>query len=417
MEIEERLDGHRESHEGAAQLYRYDESLTKHRTPAHRTRDGVEVLSLAFQVDAIEHMAWMRANAAVYWDDVTGLWAITKHEHVSHIEANWETYCSSLGSRPNSSVPSMINADPPDHTRRRRIVSSGFTPKRVAAHETFLRETVTELIDNVIDARSCDFVNDIAKPIPLRMIATLMGLPLADEDKLLHWSDLFATGGEEVGEAVMAAVFEWVEYIIEEMKTRTDPEAEDLISLLIHTNGEPLSVDDLIYETMLILVGGDETTRHVMSGGLEALLQRPDQLAALQADRSLLPGAIEEMLRWVTPVRNMSRTATTDVVLGDQQILAGDRLLLLYLSANRDEAVFDRADEFDITRTPNPHVAFGGNGRHYCLGAQLARLELKVLFEEVLDRLPTIAVDDPTVTQPERSGNFVLGIETLPVYW
>jgi len=417
MDLESRLEGERETHEGAAQLFRYDDALTQHRTPEHPVRDGVEVLSLNFNARPFEHMAWMRKNAPVYWDDVTGLWAITTHEHVSHIEANWEIYCSSLGSRPNSSVPSMINADPPDHTRRRRIVSSGFTPRRVAAHEEFLRYTVTGLIDDVIDSGSCDFVDAIAKPIPLRMIAKLMGLPMADEEKLLHWSDLFATGGEDISEAVVGAVFEWVEYILEEMKTRTDPDADDLISLLIHTDGEPLSVDDLIYETMLILVGGDETTRHVMSGGLEALLQRPDQLAALQADRSLLPGAIEEMLRWVTPVRNMNRTATSDVILGDQQILKGDRLLLLYLSANRDESVFDHADEFDIRRTPNHHVAFGGNGRHYCLGAQLARLELKVLFEEVLDRMSDMVLAEPDRRQPERAGNFVLGLEELPVRW
>jgi len=415
MSLEDRLDGPRQSQEGAAELFRYDQALTKHRTPEHAVRDDIQVLSLDFNAHALERTAWMRQNAPVYWDDVTGLWAITKHEHVSHIEANWEIYCSSKGSRPNSSVPSMINADPPDHTRRRRLVSSGFTPRRVAAHEGFLRDTVDELIDAALVQGECDFVNDIAKPIPLRMIATLMGLPLADEEKLLHWSDLFATGGEDTTDAVVAAALEWVEYILEEMKTRTDPEADDLISLLIHTEGEPLSVDDLIYETMLILVGGDETTRHVMSGGLEALLLHPEQMAALQADRSLLPGAIEEMLRWVTPVRNMSRTATTDVVLGDQQILKGDRLLLLYQSANRDEDVFENADRFDITRTPNPHVAFGGNGRHFCLGAQLARLELKVLFEQVLDRLPEISLVTPGVGQPERSGNFVLGIETLPV--
>lgn len=412
-----RLDGPRLTQEGAAQLYRYDDALTKHRTPPHPVRSDIEVMSLDFNADPFERMAWMRDNAPVYWDDATGLWAVTSHEHISHIEANWETYCSSKGSRPNSSVPSMINADPPDHTRRRRIVSSGFTPRRVSAHEAFLRSTVTELIDAVADAGECDFVNDIAKPIPLRMIATLMGLPMADEAKLLHWSDLFATGGEDLTEAVAAAVMEWVEYIVAEMKTRTDPEATDLISLLIHTDGEPLSVEDLIYETMLILVGGDETTRHVMSGGLEALLLHPDQMAALRADRTLLPGAIEEMLRWVTPVRNMNRTATRDVELGGQQILAGDRLLLLYLSANRDEKVFPHADRFDIARADNRHVAFGGNGRHYCLGAQLARLELKVLFEDVLDRLPGIELVDPDVVQPERAGNFVLGIETLPVRW
>jgi len=415
MDLEDRLVVPDMPQDGNAELYRYDPALTKHRTPEHPVREGVEVMNVAFHADPFEHMTWMRENAPVYWDDMTGLWAITKHEHVSHIEANHEIYCSSKGSRPESSVPSMINADPPDHTRRRRIVSSGFTPRRVRGHEQFLRDTVTELIDNVIDTRTCDFVNDIAKPIPLRMIAKLMGLPQADEEKLLHWSDLFATGGEDIRDEVVAAVFEWVEYIVEEMKTRTDPDAEDLISLLIHTDGEPLSTEDLIYETMLILVGGDETTRHVMSGGLEALLQHPDQLAALQADRSLLDSAIEEMLRWITPVRNMNRTATRDVELGGQKILEGDRLLLLYLSANRDEDVFENADQFDITRTPNHHVAFGGNGRHYCLGAQLARLELQVLFEEVLDRLPEIKLVHPEISQPERTGNFVLGIETLPV--
>ncbi len=402
---------------GDARLYRYDESKTRHRTPEHPIREGVEVLSLAFNAAPFEHMRWMRTNAPLYWDDRSGLWAITTHEHISHIEANWETYCSSLGSRPTSSVPSMINADPPDHTRRRRIVSSGFTPRRVADHEAFIRATVTELIDDVIAEGGCDFVNDIAKPIPLRMIAKLMGLPLADEAKLLHWSDIFATGGEAMQSQVETAVFEWVDYIVEEMKSRTDPSADDLISLLMHADGEPLSTEDLIYETMLILVGGDETTRHVMSGGLEALLLHPEQLAALQADRSLLPNAIEEMLRWVTPVRNMNRTATHDVMLGGQQILEGDRLLLLYLSANRDEAVFEGADEFDITRRANRHVAFGGNGRHFCLGAQLARLELRVLFEEVLDRLPDIELVTPEHRQPEREGNFVLGIEQLPVRW
>jgi len=417
QDLEARLDGERTTQEGAAQLYRYDDSLTVHRVPEHPVREDIVVMSNEFNADPAERCSWMRANAPVYWEDNTGLWVITKHEHVSHIEANWETFCSSKGSRPNSSVPSMINADPPDHTRRRRIVSSGFTPRRVAAHEEFLREVVTELIDDVIETGTCDFVNDIAKSIPLRMIAKLMGLPMADEEKLLHWSDLFATAGEDVSDEVTAAVFEWVEYILEEMKTRTDPEAEDLISLLIHTDGEPLSVDDLIYETMLILVGGDETTRHVLSGGLEALLLNPDQWAALKADRSLLPSAIEEMLRWTTPVRNMSRTATKAVELGGQPILEGDRLLLLYLSANRDEDVFDNADQFDITRTPNHHVAFGGNGRHYCLGAQLARLEIRVLFEELLDRLPDIELVTPGVAQPERVGNFVLGIETLPLQW
>ncbi len=402
---------------GQAELYRFDRSTIIHRSPEHPVRDGLEVMGLAFHADPMPAIRWMHERAPVYWDDHTGLWAITRHADVSRIEANWEDFTSAKGSRPESSVPSMINADPPDHTRRRRIVSSGFTPRRVAAHQDFLRATVTELLDAVIDHGRCDFVNDIAKPIPLRMIATLMGLPLADEAKLLHWSDLFAIGGDEIREQVHAAVMEWAEYIVTEMATRTDPDAEDLISLLMHTDGEPLSTEDLIYETMLILVGGDETTRHVMSGGLEALLLHPDQWRALQEDRSLLPGAIEEMLRWVTPVRNMNRTATRDLELGGQRILQGDRLLLLYLAANRDAEVFDEPHVFDIRREPNHHVAFGANGRHFCLGAQLARLELHVLFEELLDRVPDIELIDPSGPQRERAGNFVLGLDALDVRW
>jgi len=400
----------------APQPFRFDRSTIVHRTPEHPVRDGMVVMDPDFHADPFPHFRWMHDNAPLYWDDVTGLWAVTKHEHVSHIEANWETFCSVKGSRPESSVPSMINLDPPEHTRRRRIVSSGFTPRRVSAHEDFLRDTVRSLMDAVEPAGHCDFVNDVAKSIPLQMIAKLMGLPAADEDKLLHWSDLFATGGEDIREEVVAAVFEWIEYIVAEIETRTDPAAEDLISLLMHYDGDPLSTDALIYETMLILVGGDETTRHVMSGGLEALLLHPEQLTMLQADRSLLPNAIEEMLRWVTPVRNMNRTATRDVELGGQKVLAGDRLLLLYQAANRDADAFERPYEFDITRSDaRNHVAFGGNGRHYCLGAQLARLELNVLFEEVLDRWPNVALAEPGGPRPERRGNFVLGLKDLPI--
>ncbi|MEM8922094.1 MAG: cytochrome P450 [Actinomycetota bacterium] len=398
-------------------IIRFDPATIVHRTPAHPVRHDLRVMSLAFNADPLEPLAWMRRNAPVYWDDDYGIWAVTRHEHISLIERDTETFSSAKGSRPEVSVPSMINLDPPRHTDRRRIVSSGFTPRRVADHEAFLRATVTELIDEVIDDGGCDFVDAVARSIPLRMIAKLMGLPAADEDKLLHWSDLFATGGEDIREEVRAAVLEWVGYILDHMQSRTDPEAEDLISLLIHHEDQPLSAEDLIYETMLILVGGDETTRHVMSGGLEALLLHPEQWQTLRDDRSLLNGAIEEMLRWVTPVRNMSRTATVDVTLGDQQILAGDRLLLLYLSGNRDEDVFDRPDEFDITRSPNHHLAFGARGRHFCLGAQLARLELRVLFDELLDRLPGIALVEPGVKQPERTGNFVLGLDHLAVTW
>ena len=168
-------------------------------------------------------------------------------------------------------------------------------------------------------------------------------------------------------------------------------------------------------ETMLVLVGGDETTRHVISGGLEALMRNRDQWEDLRADRSLLRGAVEEMLRWATPIQNMNRTATRDVEFGGQQIREGDRMLLLYPSGNRDHRAFENPHLFDIRREPNQHMAFGGYGRHHCLGAQLARLELTVLFDELLDRMPDIALEDPEAPLHKRRGNFVLGLETLPV--
>lgn len=396
--------------------YQFDPSTVVHRTPDHPVHPELQVVSRKFNANQFDHYRWMHEHAPLYWDDSEGLWAVTRHADISHIEVNWETYCSVKGSRPRSSVPSMINRDPPDHTRRRRLVSSGFTPKRVGDHEDFLRGIVRGLLDAVQARGECDFVNDVAKSIPLQMIAELMGLPGADEEKLLQWSDLFATGGEEIRDEVLVASMEWAEYIVAHMASRADPDADDLISLLVHCDGEPLSTEDLIFETMLILVGGDETTRHVMSGGLEALLLHPEQMAMLNRDRSLLPNAIEEMLRWVTPVRNMNRTATRDVELGGQQILAGDRLLLLYQAGNRDAEVFEDPYSFDIARPDaKHHLAFGANGRHYCLGAQLARLELRVLFDEVLNRWPNVELAEPGGPRPERPGNFVLGLDDLPI--
>ncbi len=386
------------------------------RTPDHPTRADVSLLSADFHADPLDHLAWMRREAPVYWDDATGIWGVTRHADVMRVEQDWQTFCSGQGSRPTSSVPSMINMDPPGHTDRRRLVAHDFAPRRVQRHEAFLRRTVGALLDEVIESGRCELVGDIATAIPLRMIAELMGLPAEDYDRLVHWSDLFATGGDEVRDQVVTAVEEYAAYVLAHCDERRRTRPGDLLDVLVHAEpgGEALSPDDLVYESMLILVGGDETTRHVMSGGLEALVRRPDQLAALRADRRLLPGAIEEMLRWTTPVRNMNRTATVDVVLGGQSVRAGDRLLLLYLSANRDEAVFDRPDDFDVRRHPNPHVAFGGKGRHFCLGAHLARLELRVLLEEVLDRLHDLAIDDAGEVR-ERRGNFVLGLEELPL--
>ena len=313
-------------------------------------------------------------------------------------------------------MPSMINMDPPEHTRRRRMVGAGFALRRVQDHEPYLRERVTQLIDSVVERGECDIVADIATPLPMYMIGELMGLPEEDHAQLLHWSDLFATGGSEIRDEVVEAVRAYSAYILEVVAQRRGGSAEDLVSLVVNADDEqgPLSDLDLVFETMLVLVGGDETTRHVISGGVEALLRHPDQLARLRAEPALLPGAIEEMLRWVSPIRNMNRTATVDVEVNGQQVKEGDRILLLYPSANRDETVFEDPYRFDITRTPNDHVSFGAFGRHHCLGAPLARLELRVLFEELLARLDDLELATADEL-PRRRGNFVLGLERVPV--
>ena len=381
----------------------------------HPVHPEVRLLSPDFYADFDRLTAWMRSEAPLYWDDETGIWGAASHELVSMMSREWHTFCSGKGSRPESSVPSMINFDAPEHTKRRRLVGAGFTPRRVADHEPFLRRAVNTLIDNVIDDGRCDIVRDIATPLPMLMIGELMGLPSEDNDKLLHWSDLFATGGEEIRSEVEHAVVEWNDYIMTKVHERRGGDGQDLVSLVVNAEweGQRLSDIDVMFETMLVLVGGDETTRHVISGGVAALLQHPDQMARLRSDPSLLPTAIEEMLRWSTPVRNMNRTATTDVDVNGMRIREGDRVLLLYPSANRDERVFADPHRFDVGRTPNDHVAFGAYGRHHCLGAPLARLELRIMFEELLRRLDHIELDTDHI--PWRRGNFVLGPNSVPV--
>jgi cholest-4-en-3-one 26-monooxygenase len=386
------------------------------RTPTHPQRDDIQLLAADFYADFEARTTWMRANAPMYWDDSAGIWGAAAHADITRMSRDWHTFCSGKGSRPDSSVPSMINMDPPEHTRRRRMVANGFTLRRVADHEPYLRRKVTALIDAVIERGECDIVADIATPLPMLMIGELMGLPEHDHEALLHWSDLFATGGDEIREQVEQAVREYYAYILAKVGERRGNDGDDLVSLIINADddGGQLTDLDLVFETMLVLVGGDETTRHVISGGIEALLRHPGQLAELQADTSLLPSAIEEMLRWVTPVRNMNRTATCDVEVNGQHVREGDRILLLYPSANRDESVFADPYRFDIHRSPNDHVAFGAYGRHHCLGAPLARLELRVLFEEVLRRMPDLQLADEAPL-PMRRGTFVLGLNHVPV--
>lgn len=371
--------------------------------------------------DPYPAFAWMRRHAPVYHDEINDLWGVASYQDVKAVGSDPETFSNAEGSRPKfMPMPMMIDTDPPQHTKRRKLVNAGFTPRRIAAMEAGARRVCDELIDAVCERGSCDFVHDLAAPLPLIMIGDMLGVAAADRDRLLRWSDdMLRSQGDPAPEALEASSIAFAEYMdymqpVFEQR-RSAGKDDDLVGILVHADvdGERLDDDTLIFETLLILIGGDETTRHVLSGGMLALLEHPEQLVALRREPAGLPRAVEEMLRWVSPIKNMARTTTRDVSLGGAKLPEGAQLLALYPSANRDESVFANPDSFDVARDPNPHLAFGF-GTHFCLGNQLARLELRVMFERLLERLPDLRLAEPGPF-PHRRANFVTGLERLPV--
>ena len=363
--------------------------------------------------------AWMRAHAPVYFDGE--VWGVAGYDELLRVSKDPETFCSSQGSRPDSpQIPSMINMDDPQHRRRRNLVNKGLTPRRVQDHEPMIRKVCNELVDAVAARGSCDFVRDIAAPLPMAVIGDLLGVEPEHRDMLLEWSDdmlrgTSITAPSENMDRARQAFEQYAAYSARVVADRRAHPRDDMMSALVHAEIEGPRLDDmdLLQEGLLILVGGDETTRHVITGGMEALIRNPDERRKLHANPGLIPTAVEEMLRWVSPIKNMNRTATRDVEVAGARIREGDKVLLLYPSANRDERAFPRADEFHVDREPNDHVAFG-HGVHFCLGASLARLELRVMFETLLERLPdlSLATDEPL---PLRPSNFIVGIEEMPV--
>lgn len=371
--------------------------------------------------DPFPAFAWMREHAPAYFDEAAGVWGITRYGDIKEISKDPETFSNAGGIRPDSdALPMMIDMDAPEHVRRRRLVSEGFTPGRIREREKEIRGICDAIIDRVCERGAADFVSEIAAPLPMIVIGNMLGVAPEDRDDLLRWSDdmLKSLGSPDPGaldRATLAAA-EYAAYITAvAAQRRRDAQSNDLVGTLVHAeiDGDRLDEDSLIYESLLILIGGDETTRHVISGGMYELLRHPDQLAALRADRALLPSAVEEMLRWVSPIKNMARQMTRDVELHGETLRKGQKLLLLYPSANRDERVFDDPEGFDIRRSPNDHMAFGF-GAHFCLGNRLARLELNAMFDRLLDRLPELALAD-SGEPPKRAANFVSGYETMPV--
>jgi cytochrome P450 family 142 subfamily A polypeptide 1 len=374
-----------------------------------------------YAADPHPHFHWMREHAPLYRDEAGGVWGVARYDDVMAVSRDPRTFSNRAGIRPDApSMPYMINLDDPEHKKRRTLVNAGFTPRRVAQREPRIREVSVELIERAAARGRFDFVADVAAWLPLIVIGDMLGVDPADHERLLRWSDDMVLGaGATTAERMQRAADAFDEYSAYQRRVIADrrgrPPQADLVSILVHAeiDGERLDDEQILWEALLILIGGDETTRHVISGGMYELLRHPAQRRLLAAEPARIPTAVEEMLRWVSPIQNMARTATCDVELRGERIRAGDRLLLLYPSANRDERAFAEPSRFDVQRNPNDHVAFG-YGAHFCLGASLARLELRVMFEEILRRLPglELAAGEPP---PRRVSNFISGIESLPV--
>lgn len=385
-------------------------------------RPDVDLTEGAFYAsDSRSVYKWMRANEPVFRDR-NGLAAAASYQAVIDAERAPDLFSNARGIRPDheDGLPMMISMDDPTHLVRRKLVNAGFTRKRVKDREQSIGAVCDMLIDAVCERGECDFVWDIAAPLPMAVIGDILGVLPEEREMFLRWSDdmvsfLSSTAAEQDMQVTVEAFAAYTDYMMSMIADRKTEQADDLVSVLVHAEveGERLAEHEIVTEVLLLLIGGDETTRHTLSGGTAELLRHPAQHQRLVNDLTLLPTAIEEMLRWTAPVKNMARTVTTDAEFHGAQLTQGEKIVLLFESANFDETVFVDSEDFRIDRNPNNHMAFGF-GTHFCLGNQLARLELSLMQERLLQRLPDMRLtsDEPL---PLRPANFVSGLERMPV--
>ncbi len=384
-----------------------------------------------------EWFTWLRANEPVYHHaepDGPGFWVITKHADVIVCNRDAQTFSSAqkrggvISLEESTMAQSelddmagniMLMMDPPDHTRYRKLVNRGFTPRMIGMLQPHIRELAVGILDQALAGGTCDFVVDVAAELPLEVIAELIGVPREDRHKIFEWSNRMI-GSEDPEylvsqEDLMNAQVEMFMYAQSLAEQRRKEPKDDIITALLsaEVDGDSLSDMDFNLFFLLLSVAGNETTRNAIAHGMNAFLENPDQCDRLVADPSgRITLATEEILRWASPVMYFRRNATRDFELRGHTIRSGDKISLWYISANRDEDVFDDPFRFDIERDPNPHIAFGGGGPHFCLGAQLARLEIQVLFEELARRVPRVeALGEPALLR----SNFIGGIKHLPV--
>jgi cholest-4-en-3-one 26-monooxygenase len=406
----------------------------------------IDLLSRDIFVEKVPHewFAHLREHAPVYKHpepDGPGFWVFSRHEDVSVLNRDWERFSSDQGlggvvglekltdeqqarqdqMNDAGAGKMMLTIDPPSHTRYRKLVNRGFTPKVIRDLEDHLRAASGRIIDRAIaqDNGRADFVTDIAAELPLEAIAEFLGVPYEDRHKLFEWSNRMI-GSEDPEYAVsedatVNAQFEMFMYANALGADRRENPRDDIVSKLIHgeVDGDRLSETDFDLFFMLLAVAGNETTRNALSHGLAALLDNPEQYQAIVNDPSIIgTTGVDEVLRIGSPVMYFRRNATEDMEYGGQHIAKGDKVSLWFISANRDETVFDDPYAFNVLRDPNPHVAFGGGGPHHCIGAHLARMEMKVLFEELVARAPRIE----KLAEPTRlRSNFINGLKHLPI--
>jgi cholest-4-en-3-one 26-monooxygenase len=377
-----------------------------------------------------EWFAFLRKNAPVWWheeSDGPGFWAVTGYEDCNTVNRDYGTFSShARGSllfdmdedQLAQQQMLMLNMDPPIHTRYRRLVNKGFTPRVVNELHERIDAATDVIIDNVIERGSADFVTELSAELPLVVIAELLGVPNEDRHRMFDWSNQMI-GSEDPeyqasDDVASVASMELYAYASQLFATKRIDPHQDLMSVLtgVEVEGEKLTDLELELFFLLLTVAGNETTRNLISGAMVAFFDHPDQWQLLRNDRSLLPSAVEEMLRYVTPVMNFRRQSTMDTELSGQPIKADQKVVFWHVSANRDETVFEKPGTFDITRKPNPHIAFGGGGPHFCLGANLARMEIRVMFEHLLDRIPDIALDGEV---QRLQSSFINGVKHIPV--
>jgi len=349
-----------------------------------------------------ELFTWARREQPVY-REASGMWVTTRHADVIDVERRSHVFSSRGSYRANLNVDesNMIALDDPGHLEQRRLVNRRFTPRAVQQDEVFLQPRIEELLAAVADQGRLEVVHDLAAQLPSRLTADLLGFPEERWPDIKSWSERLmrtdsVTFDNDALMGVMNAIMEFNPLLVETAAERKGCPADDLISVWAGADMDPMS---MMHETGLFIAGGAETTRTVIARGLAILAEHPDQWEAAAANPGLVNGLVEEIIRWVTPLNNMFRQVLTDDRIGEQPVQAGDRVMLAYPSANRDEAVFAEPFRFDITRDPNPHVAFG-QGTHFCLGANLARLELRMLFGALTQRWTNLRVLTPPDIEP-----------------